>query len=524
MPRKSYKGSLPKPDSQGRWRPVVGRSHTGRPQRFHVGNKRDTTEAEAQRRLSHIRDFYDRQCVELGIDFWAGWTLPWAIRLASGPPIMVIGSDHAKANNGQAAEEWSIVKRLQSWGVPIQVADSHLHASGQDFLRNQIETEVNRAVEQTLSRLGGSWGPAAIAQARHEALPPDLLDAETRTLHEALDAYAKHLSATGRRDGNGNLASRVRKCQDRLGYLKEHHDDIPLWKLTLPVAEKMAAYWRNRPPTKRGNRTSWDHAHDMNKELFRFLDWLDSSPAYNWIQPKGLGKIKRSPEKLPEDETQEAFQTTKKKTYTPEQLAAIARVADPLGKAIIGTCVNCAFGASEVGQWPTNLYSLHKAHPHADRIGIESLETDSWIVGRRPKTGVYGEHLLWPQVAEAVAPFLDGREVLPITSHGKPWYRTHASNPQTSFARWWNTLVQRAKKRDKDLPELPFGSLRDVLPNILRREYSDHIASISLQHKQISSDDLLECYANVPFKKLFDATRELGEMFRPFLDSLWKSD
>jgi len=69
-----------------------------------------------------------------------------------------------------------------------------------------------------------------------------MIDAETRTLHEALDARGDHLEAIGNRDQDGNLVSRVRKCQARLRYLKNHHENIPLWQMTLPVIDKMAAY------------------------------------------------------------------------------------------------------------------------------------------------------------------------------------------------------------------------------------------------------------------------------------------
>jgi hypothetical protein len=492
----------------------------GRTQRFQIGNKRDTAEAEAQRRLDYLRDFYDRQCQEQHIDFWAGWAIPWAQRLAAGPPIQVYASESAKANNGQAAEELSVVHKLQSWGVPIQIVDPHLLASGIEFLQRQIEDRVNNVVKRALLDLEEVWGKATIGQVRHSAIPANPADAEIRTLHEALDAYSKHLEDTGKRDQHGNLATRIRKCRDRLGYLKNHHEDCPLWKLTLPLIEKMAAYWRNRPMTKRGNRCSWDHAHDMNKELFRFLDWLDKHPGYKWEKPRGMDDITRSPIKLPDDTSQEAFQTARKKTYTPEQLAVITQHTDPLGKAILGVCVNCAFGASEIGQWSTKLYSLHKAHPHAGKVGINSTDRDSWIVGPRPKTRVYGEHLLWPEVADVVATFLDGRPVLPMTRQNTPWYRSHSDNPQTKFNNWWSDLVARAKKEHPELPSLPFGSLRDLLPDILRREFSGEVASMCLQHGEVGEDDLLKCYANVPFKKLFDATKQLQEKFRPFLDSL----
>ena len=498
---------------------MVGRSRDGSPQRFQVGNVKDTTQAEARRRLDYIRDLYDRQCTELAIDYWAKWTLPWAIRPAAGPPIKVYPSEHAQSDSGQAAEEVSNVRRLQSWGVPVEICDTDLLSSGNRFIKKQIEEQVNRAVEVAVLRLGSAWGETTVQQLRSEAMPTNMVDAETRTLHEALDARSDHLEATGNRDQDGNLVSRIRKCRDRLRYLKDHHENLPLWQLTLPVIDKMAACWRNRPMTARKTRTSWDHAHDMNKELFRFLEWLDGNLDFRWTQPKGVEKIRRSPIKLPEDDNQEAFQTAKKDTYTPDHLAVLIRNTDALGRAIIGVCVNCAFGASEIGQWSTKRYILRTPHPHADLVGIQSTEADSWIVGPRPKTGVYGEHWLWPEVADAVAPLLNDRPVLPITDRGTAWYKRHSNNPQTKFGRWWSNLLERVRKQHPDFTMLPFGSLRDLLPNVLRREFSDEVASICLQHGQIGEDELLKCYANVPFKKLFEATRHLEVRFRPFLDS-----
>ena len=92
----------------------------------------------------------------------------------------------------------------------------------------------------------------------------------------------------------------------------------------------------------------------MLKEFFAFLSWLDTEPKYRWEKPKGLDKINRSPITLPEDNNHKtAFQTVTKETYTPEQLVIIAKHADAFDKALIGVCVNCAFGASEIGQLPT---------------------------------------------------------------------------------------------------------------------------------------------------------------------------
>ncbi len=476
---------------------------------------KDTTAAEAQRRLDYIRLLYDRQCQDENIDYWAGSMLPWAIRLASGP-IKVYGSSYSKTNPGQAAEEVSNVFRLQSWGLPVQIVDYDLQSSGNAFIKEQIEVEVNRAIGVVLEKIGKKWdNPTLIEKIKTEVVVPDnILDAEIRTFHEALDDFVVNLKVT-------SVSNNIHKRTERVKYLKEHLEDFPLWKLDFPEIERIVAYWRNRPKTKRGNRCSKDHASDMLKEFFAFLNWLDTEPKYRWEKPKGIDKINRSPVPLAEDNNHKtAFQTVTKETYTTEQLVIIAKHVDDFGKVLIGVCVNCAFGASEVGQFPTSGYSLFTAHPHADKLGIASTEADSWIVGNRPKTQVYGEHLLWSAVARAVAPFLDGRPVLPMTNKGKPWYRTLSKNNQSGFANWWGTLQAKIKAHHPDFPSLPFGSLRDLLPNILRQEFGNEVADICLQHGDPTEHNLLKCYTNVPFGKLFDATRQLEPMFKPFLDEI----
>lgn len=346
--------------------------------------------------------------------------------------------------------------------------------------------------------------------------------APSGTLHAAIEAYRQHLKKTGKTDPYGNLGQHVRKCLQYLDTIKEHHADCQLWSLDYNALASIYSHWCNRPQTKLGNRCSVRHAQVVMQEIHRLLHWMDNQPQYRWSLPKGVDDLSRKPVALQEDDGKHAtaFRSVAKKTYTPDQMAVIVRHADPLGRAIIAVCVNCAWGASEVGQWRLSDYQLHARHPHAEVLGITSDDTDSWVVGRRPKTNIYGEHLLWDEVARVVQPFMDGREVLAITSSGKRWYRPHSMNAQTHFGNWWTRLLSQVREKHPDLPRLPFGSLRDLLPNILRREYSDEVASLALQHGKLSSDDLLDCYSNLPFRKLFEATRELRTMFKPFLDVL----
>ncbi len=123
----------------------------------------------------------------------------------------------------------------------------------------------------------------------------------------------------------------------------------------------------------------------------------------------------------------------------------------------------------------------------------------------------------------AVRPLLDGRDVLPITRLGTRWYKRRSKNPQRKFTDWWTDLIERVQKNDPDFPYLSFGTLRDLLPDVLRNRFSDDVASLALQHGSLGEDQLLKCYANLPFKRLFEATTELSPDFRPMLDALHSS-
>lgn len=518
MPDIRRAATLPKPDGRGRVRPFVGKTIEGRKARFTVGD-RNTSTAESERRLEVIRLLYEKQCERHQCDFWwEGWRR-LAVRIGNGETITDASFADDTSPNPPRFKAM-MVSTLQSWGIPVAVTEPHVVSQGIEVYRAEIAEMVQGLVAQEVAKLKSSHGD--VIEVARTSLPHDPMTLmETATFHQVIDARSSHLEATGDRDENGRLKTRVLKCKDRLKYLRQSHSDFPLYHLEKPKLEELVAYWRNRPTTAKGTRCAREHARDMLQELWRLLGWVSDHPNYRWDWPKGSNQIKKTPMKLPQDEITEAFQTTTKQTYTPEQLSFIAAEADELGKAIIGVAVNCAFGASEVGQWPIKRYILFQVHPHADKLNIETTAEDSWIVGNRPKTGIYGEHLLWSQVALAVRAFVgDGRPVLPMTKQDTPWYRTYSTNPQSKFTRWWSALVKRTQKRHPSLPALPFGSLRDTLPDVIRRDYADDVASLALQHGSLSEDSLLKCYANLPFGRLFSATRELENEFEPFLKVL----
>lgn len=518
MTMRTRQNALPKPDELGRIRPSVGRVEGGAQQpRFTVGT-RATSVSEAERRLSLIRRLYERQCEKHRTSSWQQWTLRVAHKIAAGQPVL----DTCIGEN--PTHTAGVVSALQEWGIPVVVTRPDIIRQGKAEIREDITELVSQLVAEELAKQQQQRGPVA----QEVVAPVDPLSlAETKTLHEAIDAYCEHLRTTGKQDAKGRLVTRVYKCCERLGKLKKHHTDTKLRNLDNPTIDSLFAVWRNRPNTQKGNRCSRVHAVDMLKEFDRLLRFVDKSADFRWTLPPHYHEISKSPVKLPSDSPNTVFQTITKETYTPEELSEILRHTDELGRALIALCVNCAFGQSEIGQWPTSKYQFNTAHPHAKRLGIDPTASDSWIVGERPKTshnptGNYGEHLLWPQVARAVAPLLDGREVLPITGSGTWWYRGGSSNPGSKFYKWWSDLIKRVQKQKEGFRYLPFGSLRDTLPDLLTAKYDGggKLASLALQHQTPGEDRLLDCYANLPFAQLFKATCELKTYFKPMLDEL----
>lgn len=72
------------------------------------------------------------------------------------------------------------------------------------------------------------------------------------------------------------------------------------------------------------------------------------------------------------------------------------------------------------------------------------------------------------------------------------------------------------RKSEPDFRFLPFGTLRDTLPDTLRHLVGDEIATLSLAHgTPFAGDSLLECYDNKPFERLHKALRELRAHFAP---------
>lgn len=526
LSRKAYRGSVPKPDKKGYRRPEVG----GR--RFNVGHKNEVSEGEASRRITAIRDLFDRQCQHHGIDFWARYLIPWAVKLASGESLVYPVSSYARNNNGQAAEEAIIIERLRSLGLDVRPDDTDTISIGEEKLKTFIDDRIRREVAKTICAVKHDFGlPVQLQQRLAVYGPPNSAAAETKTFHQALRAYREFVQRTGKKNEQGKLApSPNNYCKWSLA-LEKNLDDWAFWEIDRNKIEEMFAHWRNRPvSTATGENISTDYANHLMGCLWAVLVWVDESADWAWELPKGASRIGRTANTLDVDRKKLQTRRVSGSIYTPAELATISENVDRLGKLILGLSVNCAMQPAEAGR--VEILDFFSKHP-------ETGEIADWIIFDRPKTFEYGEWVLWPEVAELVrwgmerAKKLDATRLI-VDDEGRPWYREQSSKPEGKFSKWFQAkptklsrhigVVTRLKRDVEGFPRHTIKTLRKILPNLVRPKYGVEIADLVNARKVDKSGRVggreTDRYADRLYDNVAEAIRSLEQQFRPFLDTL----
>jgi len=401
------------------------------------------------------------------------------------------------------------IQRQMYPSLEIVPADPEWHHLATKY-DQRSETATLKKLETTLQTLG--------IVSKGKRLPSRLISG---TLHEALDAYVKSdVEGVNVFPGTDKLTQHGMKREEIVLRLKEHTPDLPLYSLDLEEAKDIVNHWRGRPIAKRSKKPiTKETAVKHLKELRRFFRWLDATEKFKWRKPRGFDTIKWT---VADDLTEKV--PVHKRTYYPEQLATIAAHLDGVGKMALALGLNLAMGAAEVGRLRISDFLLNHEHEYQRKLKFESTKEDSFCRMFRPKNKVFCEMLLWPEVVPWVRWGIDRAkrlktDVIFCNDKGDPLYVEDAANPQYQFANMWSDVIE--KLANEDFPKLPFGSLRDTLPDELQQVYTDEIASLSLAHgKRIGADTLLDCYANRPFGKLHKAIRATRTFFLPVLTEL----
>lgn len=515
------------PDQKGRFRPYLGfrldSEGERKPYRFNLGNDRKIAES----RMNRLYDLIDES--ELVADMEMVWT-PFAFYAAK---LIEKGTftipypfkEHLMREEDPTAQYAQMLHVEQSHHPSLNIipAEPDLYAMGVRINRAAVTEEL-----QELERAARFLGVITA----HQAMPEKLVSGN---LHEAFDAFGEEvIRKTNVRAGtDGELTQYGRNRMECIARFKERHPDIPLSALTLDACTDLVRYWANRPPTKNRKTKKIDGppiarktAEHHIKDLVCFFDWLDATSRFSWIKPRGMDRINRKIAQLDEERASK-LSAVQKDIYTVDELAELNRHATPLERLLLYVAINCGMGAAELGRLRANDFLLNHAHEFAARLGFNSTEADNFTRFCRPKTGVFGEWLLWPETAEMVRWGFSrskriGSELLFVSEKGHPWYNERANkNPQAKFTNVLNHLIRRIQKSDPNFRRLPFGSFRDTLPTMLRRGHSSEMASICLAHgSTYKGDSLLDCYTDKPFGRFHELMRDARSMVEPMFGAV----
>ena len=438
-----------------------------RQHRFNLGTDRK----EAERRLAKLRELYDENCRVVREDLWSPLALSYAEEIAKGrhrityfPPPPELCIEDPVTDYAQMIQ----VDRDRFPSLDLIPSDPHLYAESVRRGQQGLVRDRVRELEAELRELG--------ALPSKRSLPENLIPG---SLHEALDDYAAHdVPSANTRAGSGGLSPYGRLRLARIKRFKREHEDVPLHSLDRDLCSAMVAHWRARPVGARG-ATSRDNARHHVGELMRFFRWLDTTDKFHWRMPRGMEGLKR---KIPKTDADRKKAVDQQGGLLAQAAGVINKHATPIERLLLYVGLNCAMGAAELGRLTGRDILLDHEHEYAERLHFESTSRDGFIRFLRPKTEVFGEWVLWPETVGMLRWGLErsrriGSDLLLVSERGMPWYREHATNAQYHFANAWTRLLQRVRKSEPEFPILPFGTLRDTLPDLLRHKESDELAS-----------------------------------------------
>ncbi|MGI9441500.1 MAG: hypothetical protein ACR2N1_03490 [Rubripirellula sp.] len=208
----------------------------------------------------------------------------------------------------------------------------------------------------------------------------------------------------------------------------------------------------------------------------------------------------------------------------------IAKHLDNYGKLFLALSVNCGMQPAESGR--VEVIDFFERHPDTDFVG-------DWIIFDRPKTGEYGEWILWPEVSQLVRWGVErsrllGVERLLVSDKLVPWYKDGTRNPTSQIGKWWQAkpsksdphegIVTRLSREVDGFQRKTLRYLRKILPTHVRPRYGKELADLanarSIGEGGAIRGAITDSYADRRYDQLADAIRDLEEDFRPFLDAL----
>lgn len=573
-----------KPDPRGYYSRQLGweRSRSGKLQqhKFLLGTDRKEAERR-ERKLCELWDTFSKSCDEAR-PIWPDDLLIIARRIAKGTPeipiprgpsekqhqyaariqrmqakypvVLFLPEDQHAFEVGQAALEMFEKVPSDLGAVPIRTADVEVAQALEEAKKRLAEVGItfspelavlSAAVEDKHEPIEGVLKPSDPAARRMEkpqssksTAPPimprqngrDLLATSrtpTATLYQAFKAYRKHLEKEYFNPELDQISAwgktQVRQVQN----LRKHHSDFLLSRLDSDKVNELIGYWRRRP-CKIGTKepmTAKSSSHFLGT-LTRFFKWLDESSQFDWSKPFAFSDFNTKVRRLPSDHAKKSLEQVD--TFSLNELRLLMRYGQPFERLLLLLGLNCGFGRAEIASLQIGEVHFFRAHTirQQEILNYKTTDDDSFIKRIRRKSGVYGEHILFPMTVAGLQWALERRKKFPgagpdarlmVSEKGtaldKP---TKSSNANQIIPNHFLRLVTRIQDDGNEIRKLSFGKLRKTASDLIKRFSDGEIAGVFDCHgSPVKSDSLSDQYTNRPFGKVFQAIREVQEYLAP---------
>lgn len=511
-----------KPDASGVFTKQIGylKSDVGKlsQPKFRLG----TDSREAKRRADLIRQLWDK--LEGSADqrpyAWLPIELEAAKQIARGSVQVAV-----PRNSGERIRQYAT--RIAGLGQRMPMV-AFKPADETGFALEVAFAEMSVAVAQSGRRTINAMTDDML-EAPLKALDVPALGSGP-TFHEALRAHILWIEKEYSMEEAGLVSQwgcvRVKRVQS----LIDHHDDFAISRFDLSKIEELYDYWRHRPKRKGSKRrVARKSAANQITALKSFMLWLHKSPNYEWRRPSDLDLVETRVKKFADDLRR---QVTPAVIYSLDELVLLSKYATPLERLFLLLALNCGFNRAEISSLLIGEVFIRQPHnPHHQQMpGFEITPNDSFIKRVRRKSGVYGEHILFPQTLQGIEWALANRprnagvgpdEKLLLNDRGQPYDKPSKSgNANQQISNRFGDLLKRIKDDNIKIKTLSFGKLRKTAGDLIRDCSNGEISGVFLCHGQpVQTDGLADAYTTRPFGKVFAAIRNVQEYLKPVFEA-----
>jgi hypothetical protein len=365
-------------------------------------------EAEVKRRIARLEELWlavETEEEKFGREpLWDELTLDIGKHIADGDYRVIVPRGKVNAPDVYAR----YIHRLQNAFPMVAFLPE---PAEEDAYKDGAEDARRKAARAMRSRIGETRREMEEALLRSGGFSASEVMAGEETIHEAFDAYAEQVRRDDTIPGSSDVSDYGHMRLKNIGRLKERHENVQLRTLnTFDAVQGIIDVWRTRPLVKNSDpprpitkKTAQHHI----AELMRFFRWLNRSADFGWRKPPDFDELNLRVRTTAQENKRNG--THQVATYTISELCLLNEYATPNERLLFLLGLNLGFGPAEQGRIELRDLFLDQQHPHHELLaqqkllhGFEGTEQDSFLLMARPKTGIPGEWLIWPQTIQAI--------------------------------------------------------------------------------------------------------------------------